>query len=173
MIKKLTLKKIILSITLLLSAFTVTASGLYLLDAHNEKAMLDYVNHVEVSRYKHPVVDVEKEKVVIPEARISLPMNADTRDIRYQYWAGNKDLWLSMAIAMGRQAEGDDPGCDKIVKVLSTAPSANPNINYTFEGTITANDGTLRYIYRHKPCSFYDDTLSKHLTDIAKNIQYY
>lgn len=43
------------------------------------------INTLEEKRYKEPVVDITENRVYIPEARVYLPLNNTTRDLRYDY----------------------------------------------------------------------------------------
>jgi len=128
----------------------------------------DFVNSMEERRYRLPVIDIKEDRAYIPEARIYVPLNGNSRDIRYQYLG--ETLWLSTAIAVGRQIDQDVASCDKVVLVT---PVKRADPNYTLAGTINAKDGSPRYIFKHNACKIYGEALSQSLADVAKEIQYY
>ena len=70
-----------------------------------------YINKSEEERYNHPIIDVAEGRVYIPEARIYLPLNEITRNLRYDYFKplqGNTSLRLSTSSIVGAQIEKDD-----------------------------------------------------------------
>lgn len=130
--------------------------------------MQAFVNDTEQRRYRYPVIDVKENRVYFPEARIYVPLSENSRDIRYQ--GGEKTLWLSTSMAVGRQTGDSDASCDRVVLLTQ---SENDSQGYIAAGTITANDGSTRYIFRHPACPIYGDDLSKNLADVIKEAQYY
>jgi hypothetical protein len=127
-----------------------------------------FVNDIEVRRYKLPVIDIKENRVYIPEVRAYVPLSENSRDIRYQ--AFNDTIWLSHAMAVGRQTGDENASCDRVVLVV---PSEDRGRDYIAEGTIKASDGSTRYIFRHPACDIYGDDFSKRLVEVAKEIQYY
>lgn len=179
-------KKYIIGLAIFtLSAF-LTASVLYVLNLGSDTAITQtessstaikipdtqskyaYVNEIEEKRYISPNIITAENKLDIPEERAHLPLNQDSKDIKYQYW--KHELWLSVPAAIGRQNDEDVPSCDKVV-IVSLAEK--PYNDHTFVDTVTALDGSPRYIYKHKACTTYDDELSSRVADVARQIQYY
>jgi hypothetical protein len=126
------------------------------------------VNDIEQRRYRYPVIDVKENRVYIPEARMYLPLNESSRDIRYQVLGDT--IWLSTAMAVGRQTGNEDASCDRVVIVTDSENKAG---GYIAEGTIKSNDGSTRFVFRHPACEIYGDVLSKRLADVTKEVQYY
>lgn len=133
------------------------------------KDMQAFVNDMEQRRYRYPVIDVKEERVYLPESRMYLPLNEWTRDLRYQVIG--KKVWLSSAIAVGRQTGDADASCDRVV-ILSDTDQPNDG-GYIEAGTIRTPDGSTLYISRHDTCQIYSDILSKNLAEVAQKIQYY
>jgi hypothetical protein len=127
-----------------------------------------FVNDIEQRRYRYPVIDVKENRVYIPEARMYLPLNESSRDIRYQVLGDT--IWLSTAMAVGRQTGNEDASCDRVVIVTDSENKAG---GYIAEGTIKSNDGSTRFVFRHPACEIYGDVLSKRLADVIKEVQYY
>jgi hypothetical protein len=127
-----------------------------------------FVNDIEQRRYRYPVIDVKENRVYIPEARMYLPLNESSRDIRYQVLGDT--IWLSTAMAVGRQTGNEDASCDRVVIVTDSENKAG---GYIAEGTIKSNDGSTRFVFRHPACEIYGDVLSKRLADVTKEVQYY
>jgi hypothetical protein len=126
------------------------------------------VNDIEQRRYRYPVIDVKENRVYIPEARMYLPLNESSRDIRYQVLGDT--IWLSTAMAVGRQTGNADASCDRVVIVTDSENKAG---GYVAEGTIKSNDGGTLFVFRHPACEIYGDVLSKRLADVTKEVQYY
>jgi hypothetical protein len=127
-----------------------------------------FVNDIEQRRYRYPVIDVKENRVYIPEARMYLPLNESSRDIRYQVLGDT--IWLSTAMAVGRQTGNEDASCDRVVIVTDSENKAG---GYIAEGTIKSNDGSTRFVFRHPACEIYGDESSKRLADVVKEAQYY
>ncbi len=165
---------IILWVIIILLVIAQSLTLLYIAKQHMTKAQTaqnskyDFVNSMEERRYRLPVIDIKEDRAYIPEARIYVPLNGNSRDIRYQYLG--ETLWLSTAIAVGRQIDQDVASCDKVVLVT---PVKRADPNYTLASTINAKDGSPRYIFKHNACKIYGETLSQSLADVAKEIQYY
>jgi hypothetical protein len=127
-----------------------------------------YIGRVEESRYKHPVIDVTENRVYIPEARVYLPLNKISRDVRYDY--AGKTLYLTLPGAIGRQINKDPIDCDKMV-LLTQSIKAGPH--YTLVSTIQSTDVSFHYVFKHKSCTIYPDSMSEDLAKIAKEIHSY
>lgn len=156
----------ILAVTQAVSFWHITE-----LQSHNNKTpeqMTAFVNSMEQSRYRYPAIDAKENRLYIPEARIFLPLNETTRDIRYQY--ASDRLTLSVAYAVGRQSNNDSPSCDRIVVI---SPSNQLNSDYTAAGIVPSKDGEPLYIAKHNKCKIYNIELSNQLAEAAKEIQYY
>jgi hypothetical protein len=135
--------------------------------AEEERAQ-DMVNEIEERRYRYPVIDVKESRVYIPEARLYVPLSEDSRDLRYEMWG--ETIWFSVSIAVGRQTGNADASCDKVVIFTPTPDRAQ---GYTLAGTITAKDGSTRYIFKHPTCRLYSDEFSQRLVDVIKQAHYY
>jgi hypothetical protein len=133
------------------------------------------INESEEKRYKDPVVNISENKVYIPEARIYLPLNEATRDLRYDYFATQnyKSLRLSTSSIVGSQIEKDDHACDKVV-VLSVTKEPTSTA-YSYVGEIQPTKDGLRYISVHNKdtCSYYQGNVQEDLTKAAKEAQAY
>lgn len=78
------------------------------------------LRNTEEDRYKHPIIDVAENRVYIPEARIHLPLNDTTRDLRYDYRDKGAGFWpkamyLSVSSVVGRQSDAQYHSCDKMI----------------------------------------------------------
>lgn len=135
--------------------------------------MTNFVNRIEDKRYKYPVIDVEKNRVYIPEARIYLPLNETTRDLRYQYLSAKSytTIWLSVSEIVGIQNDQADPSCDRAV-LLQTSQDAS---GYELTGTMQPTKDGLQYILMHKEgtCDSSHDDIQKSLSDASKLITNY
>ncbi len=139
----------------------------------SQESISRLVNSVEERRYVHPVISVSEGRVYIPEARIYLPLNDTSRHLRYEYVSfahDTKKLFFSVRGAIGRQIADDNPSCDKVVELSRTKQS---NTEYVFAATIRPTKDGLRYVYKHKPCSIYSDTLNDDLADIVTQARSY
>jgi hypothetical protein len=135
-----------------------------------------YINKSEEERYSHPIIDITEGRVYIPEARIYLPLNDTTRNLRYDYFKppqGNTSLRLSTSSIVGAQIEKDDHACDKVIML---SPSKYPAMTtYSPAGEIQPTKDDLRYIYVHSKdtCSTYYGSAQEDLTIAAKLITSY
>ena len=136
-----------------------------------------YINKSEEERYKYPIIDVAESRVYIPEARIYLPLDEVTRNLRYDYFKppqGNAtSLRLSTSSIVGAQIEKDDHACDKVIML---SPSKDPTIaTYTPVGEIQPTKDGLRYISVHQKdtCSTYYGNVREDLAAAAKLIAQY
>jgi hypothetical protein len=135
-----------------------------------------YINKSEEERYEHPIIDVAEGRVYIPEARIYLPLNEVTRDLRYDYFKppqGNTSLRLSTSSIVGAQFERDDHACDKVIML---SPSKDPAMTtYSLAGEIQPTKDDLRYISVHSKdtCSTYYGNVQEDLTAATKLITSY
>lgn len=132
-----------------------------------ESAPNDFVNLVEERRYRYPVIDVKENKLIIPEARLELPLTEASRDLRYQYM--NDRLWLSTAMAVGRQTASDSPSCDRVVIITN----GDVDTAYDSVGKIKTSKNEERTIYKHKPCEIYGEELASEIADVARQLRYY
>lgn len=134
-----------------------------------EQHAQDAINEIEERRYRYPVIDVKENRVYIPEAHIYMPLNEDSRDLRYETWG--ETIWLSLSITVGRQTGDEDASCDKVVIFT---PSPERAQGYIAAGTITSKDGGARYIFRHPACkNLYGDEVTQKLADVIRQVQYY
>ena len=92
---------------------------------HNSELSMKYIlKNAEEDRYKYPVIDIAENKVYIPEARIYLPLNEVSRDLRYDYRVQggvNKTpvLYFSTSSVVGQQNNAQYASCDKMVTLTS------------------------------------------------------
>jgi hypothetical protein len=133
-----------------------------------EEHLQAFVNDIEQRRYRYPVIDVKENRVYIPEAHMYLPLNESSRDIRYQVLGDT--IWLSTAMAVGRQTGNEDASCDRVVIVTDSENKAG---GYIAAGTIKSSDGSTRFVFRHPACEIYGDESSKRLADVVMETQYY
>lgn len=138
----------------------------------SKKSMTSFINSTEEKRYKYPVIDISENRIYIPEARIYLPLNDISRDIRYNFFnmKDHEALYFSLPAAIGRQTEYDDPGCDKVVALTQSKEIVSGNI---FVDEVQPTKYGLKYISRHNACQIYPDSLSSNLAEIVKQLQQY
>jgi len=133
------------------------------------------INSSEENRYKYPILDIAEGRAYIPEARLYLPLNDTTRDLRYEYRTngGDKYINLSTSPLVGSQNEKDDHACDRAVIVSSSKDFFEGA--YAYFGEIPPTQDELRYIFVHsnETCSTYSAGTSKALAEAAKLITEY
>jgi hypothetical protein len=134
----------------------------------------DLINKSEESRYKYPVIDVTENRVYIPEARIYIPLNETSRNIRYDYFnlKGHEAVYFSMSSIVGRQTDQDDPSCDKVVSLTKPGQTQAGSL-YSSAGTITPTQDGLSTIYVHADCKMYSDGTKANLVDAIKLVKQY
>jgi hypothetical protein len=157
-----------------ISAWYVTR--LWSSESRNSKYNLyTLINSSEENRYKYPVIDVSEGRVYIPEARIYLPLNEVTRDLRYDYFVveNYKSLRLSVSSIVGSQLERDDHACDKVVMLSPSIESKGAT--YDDAGEIQPTKDGFRYLLVHNKdtCSIYHDSMQERLAEAAKQITQY
>lgn len=170
---------VVISILVVLQAI----SAWYLVKLQNHEAESSkrdfsaYINKSEEERYSHPIIDITEGRVYIPEARIYLPLNEVTRNLRYDYFkpvqSNTTSLRLSTSSIVGAQIEKDDHACDKVIML---SPSKYPAMTtYSPVGEIQPTKDNLRYIYVHSKdtCSTYYGNVQEDLTAAAKLITPY
>jgi hypothetical protein len=141
----------------------------------SERNLYTLINNSEEGRYKYPVIDITEGRVYIPEARVYLPLNDTTRDLRYDYFAVQdyKSLRLSTSAIVGSQHERDHHSCDKVIILsLSKEPT---NTAYYDAGEIQPTRDGLRYLSVHNKdtCSIYYGSVQEDLAQAAKSITRY
>lgn len=152
----------------------------YIIQLRNNAAEMDertfatYINESEKERYKYPVIDVSENRVYIPEARVYLPLNDVTRNLRYDY-SNNKPhaaLYLSNTSIVGAQTKEDDPSCDKIV---SFTGDTTVNTTFSVTGELEPSKDGFKYLLAHSKdgCKIYFGTAREDLINAAKEIQNY
>lgn len=147
---------------------------------HNpDSSMRLLLRNAEESRYKYPIIDVAASRVYVPEARIYLPLNDVSRDMRYDYRQQNGShksttLYFSASSVVGRQTGAQYETCDKIV-TLAPAPTSQV-VESSKVGTIQPTQDGLKDIYAHtvETCwgDWYDD-LRDSLVDAVKEAKNY
>ncbi len=131
-----------------------------------------FINESEARRYITPIISVSEDRVYIPESRIFMPLNDVSRKLQYSTSPDpTKDLYLSITGVVGNQNSGDDPSCDKMVRISA---SKNTFTGEKYIGEIAPTKDGLRYIYQNnRKCSIYPAGASDRLVAIAKSIQQY
>lgn len=135
----------------------------------------ELIDKSEQRRYKSPIIDVSENRVYIPEARVYLPLNGVTRDLRYDYFnvPASKALYLSTVSTVGAQITEDDHQCDKVVSIQQTVvPMADM---YSSIGEIEPTKDGLHYMYAHtkEKCSIYFGTVREDLIAAARQMKSY
>jgi len=134
----------------------------------------------EEDRYKYPVIDVSENRVYIPEARIYLPLNDTSRNLRYDYAKHGADfksrtLYISDSSVVGRQTDERYASCDKVV-MLTPRTDAQPVLS-SVVGTIVPSKDGLRDIYMHPSESCGDKewyaNMSQKLVEVVKEAKSY
>jgi hypothetical protein len=138
------------------------------------------LTNTEEDRYKYPIIDVAENRVYIPEARIYLPLNETSRNMRYDYrehgggfWS--KALYFSTSSIVGRQSEAKYETCDKMVALV---PSEDVKINKEKPvGSIEVTKDGLSDIYVHPVDTCWDQKwytdMKQGLADVVKEAKNY
>jgi hypothetical protein len=136
--------------------------------------MSSLINQSEERRYRYPIIDITENRVYIPEARIYLPLNDVSRNLRYDYISlkNQEHLHLSTLGIVGRQTDHDPASCDKVVSIIKPS-DANKYKLYSLVGTIQPTKDGLSEIIVHNACRIYPDNLRESLATIAKEIRSY
>lgn len=126
-------------------------------DSNSNLSMRFLLKNSEEERYKYPIIDVAENRVYIPEARIYLPLNDTSRDMRYDYreFGGDnsfKILYFSVSSVVGQQGNSQFASCDKMVTLADPAKIQGRKNNTV--GTIqTTKDGLSDIsMYTDEPC---------------------
>lgn len=159
----------LLTVAQAISAYYILQNREYMIE-DSERTLTGFVNSTEEKRYSHPVIDVTEGRVYVPEARIYLPLNETTRNLRYDYRNpfDTVELYLSVRGVVGNQQPTDDPQCDKMIW-LSQKKNNSPNFVAEIEPT---KDG-LRYVSAHDTCEIYYDTVRDDLLEAVKQLKNY
>lgn len=113
----------------------------------------------EELRYKYPVIDVSEERVYLPEARIYLPLNEASRNLRYEYKSSSKNqssnvIYFSNSSVVGQQKDEKYASCDKMVTLLH--PEANYKDQKSYKAEISQTKDGLRDVYINTDMSCWD-----------------
>jgi hypothetical protein len=92
-------------------------------DNNSDLSMRFLLKNAEEDRYKYPIIDVAENRVYIPEARIYLPLNETSRNIRYDYRERGSGFWskalhFSTSSVVGQQSGAQYESCDKMVTLV-------------------------------------------------------
>lgn len=148
--------------------------------SHNpDLSMRFLLKDAEENRYKQPIIDVAANRIYIPEARIYLPLNEVSRDMRYDFKHRSTSresgvLYMSVSSVVGRQTGSQYESCDKMVTLAPAHTSQVVKSNKV--GTIQSTKDDLSDIYAHSTEScwggWYDD-LRDSLVDVVKEAKNY
>lgn len=121
-------------------------------DSYSDFSTSVLLKHAEEERYKYPIIDVAESRVYIPEARIYLPLNEASRNMRYDYrenGAGfrSKALYFSVSSVVGQQSGAQYESCDKMV-TLAPSKEIQAHSNKAV-GTIERTKDGLSDIFMH------------------------
>lgn len=135
------------------------------------------IARTEESRYKYPIIDVSENRVYIPEARLYLPLDEVSRNMRYDFrtFSDQKILHLSSSSIVGRQHDDDAPTCDKIITLTSIDQQGSIGGNYTEIAKLQPALQGFQYMYAHPSdsCHIYYDSLRADFIKTAKQVQQY
>jgi hypothetical protein len=173
-------RKYLLWLILLLLIVLQAVSFVYIVKIHDridedsKNDLSTLINTEEERRYKYPPIDVAASRVYIPEARIYLPLNDTSRDIRYDYFGmkGHEAVFFSVSGIVGRQTDYDNPNCDKMVALTKTKGMESGG-DFVLVGSIPPTKSGFQYIYKHASCQLYTDSLGRDLADAVKKLQQY
>ncbi len=188
MIRKLTSKKdsknwtiVALCAAILLLAIAQGVSLWYITKLHSyyfedsSRSLSALINSSEESRYKHPIIDVSENRVYIPEARIYLPLNDITRELRYDEsfsFKGSERIYFSTNATVGSQTTEDDPSCDKVVTLAKPAEPQTDS-SYSLSGLVSPTKDGLTDVYTHADCKIYYGNIKIDLAEAVKQLQNY
>ena len=117
------------------------------------------LKHAEEERYKYPVIDVTQNRVYIPEARIYLPLNETSRNLRYDYREKGAGSWsramhFSTSSVVGQQSDERHANCDKIVTLAP--PAEFQQLDDGADGTIEPTKDGFKYVFVHSDDACWD-----------------
>lgn len=126
-------------------------------DRSSDFSMGVILKNSEESRYKYPIIDVTENRVYIPEARIYLPLDEASRNMRYEYREHGdgflqKALNFSSSAVVGRQRSVEYSSCDKIVTLASHLEMPGYNTKPTATIEPTADGLTDILVYSGSKC---------------------
>jgi hypothetical protein len=139
-------------------------------DNNSDLSMRFLLKNAEEDRYKHPIIDVSENRVYIPEARIYLPLNEASRNMRYDYrehGAGfrSKALYFSTSSVVGQQSGAQYESCDKMVTL---APPEEIQIHDDKPvGTIESTKDGLSDVFVHPDSTCWE---GKWYTDLKQGL---
>ncbi len=141
-----------------------------------DRDFANYINASEQKRYKDAVISISDQKVYIPEARIYVPLNDDSINLKYEYITIGETVRLSLssANAVGSQTAEHSPTCDKMVWLVKDKEGVS-DPDYTLLTEISPTKDGFKYLYLHKAdnCGTYYNDLSSKVGTIARGIQSY
>ena len=187
MVKKLTSNKdfknwtiVALCAAILLLAIAQGVSFWYITKLHSyyfedsSRSLSTLINSSEENRYKHPIIDVSENRVYIPEARIYLPLNDITRELRYDYFSlkGSERVYFSINATVGSQTDQDVHSCDKVVTLAKPAEPKTDS-SYSLSGLVSPTKDGLTDIYTHADCKIYYGSIKTDLAEAVKQLQNY
>jgi hypothetical protein len=151
-----TKKEYILWVIILALAISQAASAWYITKLQNyaesssNLSMRFLLKNAEEERYKYPVIDIAENRVYIPEARMYLPLDETSRNMRYDYrekGAGffSRALYFSTSSIVGQQSGAQYESCDRMVTL--TPPTEIRASSLKAIGTIEPTKDGLSEIF--------------------------
>ena len=146
---------------------------------NSDLSMRFSLKDAEERRYKYPIIDVTENRVYLPEARIYLPLNEVSRDIRYDFKKGSVTtpsiLYFSTSSTVGRQSDVEYASCDKVVTLASASDSQR--VSGSKIGVIQPTKDGLQDIYMHSDGPCWDEewytSLRSELVEVVKAAKSY
>lgn len=122
------------------------------IDYSPDLSMRFMLKSAEEERYKYPIIDISENRVYIPEARIYLPLNEASRNLRYDFRVKGDGyessvLYISTSSVVGQQSGPQYESCDKVVTLTSV--QTPQIINSSKVGLIQPTKDDMSAIYAH------------------------
>jgi hypothetical protein len=139
-------------------------------DSNSDFTMSILLKNAEEERYKYPIIDIAENRVYIPEARIYLPLDETSRNMRYDYrekgagfWP--KALYFSVSSVVGQQSGAQYESCDKMIILAPPTEVREGGVKAT--GTIEPTRDGLSEIFMNSDDACWDQ---KWYTDQKQNL---
>ncbi len=141
-----------------------------------------YIQNAERGFYSlEPVADPSKNVVYLPEARISLPLSAESRDLRYNYEARSSgspaQVLVSTTQILNKSISNfADVTCEQRVIGFSIDQKDGFTAGGKYAGSISLSDGRILYFWLNdtKFCqNFWGDGTQSDILGVLKQAQSY